>query len=179
MATEKIILAGFGGQGVMLMGQLLTYAGMLEDKHVSWLPSYGPEMRGGTANCHVIISDTPIGSPIIDHDATTIVMMNLPSLRKFEKEIVEGGNVVINSSLITEKTEREDCKGYYVDANNIAIELNNLKVSNMVMLGAIVGITNCVTEESVLKALKKKLGEKKAHLLDLNKEAFERGSSLV
>lgn len=116
MAAEKVILAGFGGQGVMSMGQLLTYAGMIENKNVSWLPSYGPEMRGGTANCAVIVSDTPVGSPIITNDATAAIVMNLPSLVKFEGNLINGGNLLINSSLITQKAERADVKTYYIPA---------------------------------------------------------------
>lgn len=104
MATERVICAGFGGQGVMSMGQLLTYAGMLEKKEVSWLPSYGPEMRGGTANCSVTISDTPVGSPVITDDATCAIVMNLPSLDKFEKDVVPGGKILVNSSLIEKKS---------------------------------------------------------------------------
>ncbi len=104
MLNERIICAGFGGQGVMSMGQLLTYAGMIEGKQVSWLPSYGVEMRGGTANCHVMISDSLIGSPIITDNATCAMVLNLPSLTKFEKDVVEGGVVIVNSSLIEKKS---------------------------------------------------------------------------
>ena len=107
MTNERVICAGFGGQGVMSMGQLLSYAGMIEGKHVSWLPSYGPEMRGGTANCNVTVSDTPIGSPIITHNATAAIVMNLPSLIKFEAELEKDGVVLINSSLIERKPERK------------------------------------------------------------------------
>jgi len=106
MVDEKIICAGFGGQGVMKMGQILTYAGMIEGKQVSWLPSYGPEMRGGTANCNVMVSDQMIGSPIITNDATTVIAMNLPSLVKFEKNTEKGGNILVNSSLIERKVQR-------------------------------------------------------------------------
>lgn len=106
MLNEKVICAGFGGQGVMSMGQLMTYAGMLEGKEVSWLPSYGPEMRGGTANCNVIISERPIGSPVITNDATTAIVMNLPSLDKFEADVKEGGSIFVNSSLIEKKSRK-------------------------------------------------------------------------
>src|SRR5690554_2087593 len=119
---ERLIIAGFGGQGVMSMGQLLTYSGMIENKNVSWLPSYGPEMRGGTANCNVIVSDGLIGSPVVT-EATTAIVMNKPSLDKFEEDVVEDGNILINSSLIDKKTNRTDVKAYYVPANDIANEL--------------------------------------------------------
>ena len=108
MSTARVICAGFGGQGVMSMGQLLTYAGMLEGKEVSWLPSYGPEMRGGTANCAVTVSDKPVGSPVISGDATCAIVMNLPSLDKFESEVKPGGKILVNSSLIERKVERKD-----------------------------------------------------------------------
>ena len=108
MSTSRVICAGFGGQGVMSMGQLMTYAGMLENKEVSWLPSYGPEMRGGTANCAVTISDQPVGSPIITDDATAAIIMNSPSLTKFEGDVVPGGVILINSSIFIEKCSRDD-----------------------------------------------------------------------
>jgi len=179
MATEKIILAGFGGQGVMSAGQLLTYAGMIENKQVSWLPSYGPEMRGGTANCGVMISDSPIGSPIITNDATSAIIMNLPSLDKFEKDLVENGVLLINSSLIEKKASRDDIKTYYVPANEIANEIGNSRVANMVMVGAYLEITKTLKVESVLDAFKKVYGPTKEHLVPLNKEALERGAAVV
>ena len=179
MSEEKTIMAGFGGQGVMLMGQLLTYTGMVEDKHVSWLPSYGPEMRGGTANCSVIVSDNLVGSPIITNDATSAIVMNLPSLDKFEKDIVKGGNLLINSSLIEKKAKRDDLDVYYIPANDIANELENPKVANMVMLGAYIEITKIVSIDSVVESLKNVLGPAKEHLVPLNKEALERGAKEV
>lgn len=179
MLNEKIICAGFGGQGVMSMGQLLTYAGMIEGKEVSWLPSYGPEMRGGTANCNVILSDSLIGSPIITFDATTAIVMNLPSLDKFEQELVAGGNLLINSSLISKKTSRDDVNAYYIPANEIAVEIGNARAANMVMLGAYLKLVNPVGVESILEAFKKVFGEKKAHLIPLNEEALRRGAELI
>ncbi|MCC5911859.1 MAG: 2-oxoacid:acceptor oxidoreductase family protein [Clostridiaceae bacterium] len=179
MATEKIIMAGFGGQGVMSMGQLLTYSGMLENKHVSWLPSYGPEMRGGTANCSVIVSDNLIGSPIITDDATTALVMNLPSLVKFENNIKSGGKLLINSSLIEKKAERDDVDAYYVPANEIANEIGNSRVANMVMLGAYLELTKLVSVDSVIEAFKKVYGAGKEHLIPLNKDALERGATAV
>ncbi|WP_130807773.1 2-oxoacid:acceptor oxidoreductase family protein [Senegalia massiliensis] len=175
---ERVIMAGFGGQGVMSIGQLLTYAGMIENKNVSWLPSYGPEMRGGTANCNVMVSDTNIGSPIVT-EATAAIVMNRPSLDKFEKDIVKDGNLLINSSLIDRKVERDDLKAYYIPANEIANELGNARVANMVMLGAYLELTNAVKIESILEAFKKVFGESKSHLIPINKEALEKGAELI
>jgi 2-oxoglutarate ferredoxin oxidoreductase subunit gamma len=179
MLNEKIICAGFGGQGVMLMGQLISYAGMLEGKEVSWLPSYGPEMRGGTANCSVMVSAKPIGSPVITDDATTAIVMNLPSLDKFEVDVATGGNIIINSSLIERKTKRDDLKAYYVPANDIAVELGNARVANMIMLGAYLELTKVVSVESVMTALKKIFGESKAHLMKINEDALAKGAESI
>ena len=172
-------MAGFGGQGVMSMGQLLTYAGMIENKQVSWLPSYGPEMRGGTANCSVIVSDSLIGSPIITLDATTVIVMNLPSLLKFQNNLEAKGKILVNSSLIEKKTDREDVEAYYIPANEIADQIGNLRVANMVMLGAYLELTKVVSVEAIIEAFKKVYGPSKEHLIPLNKEALERGAALV
>lgn len=171
---ERIVVAGFGGQGVMAIGQLLTYAGMIENRHVSWLPSYGPEMRGGTANCNVIISDESIGAPVIE-EASAVIVMNKPSLDKFEDDVIKGGKLFINSSLIDKKAVRNDIDVYYIPANEIANKLGNDRVANMVILGAYLEATKLVKEESVLEAFTKVFGENKAHLLPLNKEAIEKG----
>jgi len=179
MLNEKIICAGFGGQGVMSMGQLLTYAGMLEDKQVSWLPSYGVEMRGGTANCHVMLSDSLIGSPIITDDATCALIMNGPSLDKFEGDVVPGGVVIVNSSLIAREVARDDVKSFYVPANEIANEIGNVKVANMVMLGAYLTLVDSVKVETIIEALKKVFGPAKAHLLPLNETALRRGAEAI
>ncbi len=179
MSTARIICAGFGGQGVMSMGQLLTYAGMLEEKEVSWLPSYGPEMRGGTANCSVTVSDKTVGSPIISKDATCAIIMNLPSLAKFEEEVKPGGKIIVNSSLIQKKVTREDIEVYYVPANDIAIELGNPKVANMVMLGAYLQTDPIVKVESVLEAFKKVFGPSKEKFVPLNKEALQKGGEAI
>ena len=131
MSTDRIIFAGFGGQGVMSMGQMIAYAGMIENKHVTWCPSYGPEMRGGTANCSVVVSDDLVGSPIISHDANAAVIMNLPSLTKFEKDVLPNGILLINSSLIDKKASRDDIKVAYVEANKIAGDIGNPKSANI------------------------------------------------
>ena len=176
MGTEKCILAGFGGQGIMLMGQLLSQAALDDGLEVSWLPSYGPEMRGGTANCSVIISPEPIPSPVIAHDATSIIVMNLPSMEKFVPSLVPGGYALVNSSLIEARVARSDVTPIYVPCNDIANELGNLKMTNMVMLGAFIQLTECVHPESVLGALGHKFGERKAHLMEGNRAAFARGA---
>lgn len=171
MATHKLVIAGFGGQGVMLIGQMIAYAGMLEGKEVTWMPSYGPEMRGGTANCSVIVSDKRISSPIVT-DATAVVAMNLPSLTKFESMIKPGGQLFVNTSLIKELPSRNDVEIYNIDANEIAVRLHNDKVSNMVILGAIVNKTGMVKLESIEKVMDKLFTGNKAKLLPLNKQAL-------
>lgn len=179
MSTSRVICAGFGGQGVMSMGQLMTYAGMIENKEVSWLPSYGPEMRGGTANCAVTISDEPVGSPIITDDATAAIVMNSPSLAKFEGDVVPGGTVLINSSLIHEKSERDDVNVYYIDANELSNELGGPKFANMVMLGAFLAVDDSVNIESVLEAFKKVFGKRKEQFIPVNRKALEAGYNAV
>lgn len=176
--TEKIIIAGFGGQGVMSIGQMLTYAGMKEGKEVSWLPSYGPEMRGGTANCNVIVSDQPVASPIVN-EATAVMALNLPSLEKFEEDVKIGGHLLINSSLIEKKAKRHDIHAHYIPANQIAVELGNLRIANMVMLGAYLELTHVVSTKAIIKALTKVLGEGKAHLVKINEEALKKGAECV
>lgn len=171
MATHKLIIAGFGGQGVMLIGQMIAYAGMIEGKEVTWMPAYGPEMRGGTANCTVIVSDKKISSPVIT-EATAVVAMNYPSMVKFESMVRPGGHLLINSSLIKEKSFREDIHVHYVNANEIAVRLHNDKVSNMVILGAIINQTGVVSLESVEKVMEKQFTGKKAELIPLNKQAL-------
>jgi 2-oxoglutarate ferredoxin oxidoreductase subunit gamma len=176
--TENILIAGFGGQGIMSMGQMLCYGGMLEGREVSWLPSYGPEMRGGSANCMVIVSDEPVGSPVFSQ-AGCLMVMNLPSLDKFEGTIAPGGKLLINSTLIQQKATRTDIDVYYIPANDIANELGNNRVAGMVMLGAYLKLSGAIKNESLLGALKKVLGERKADMIPLNQAALERGAALV
>ncbi len=176
---ERIVIAGFGGQGVMALGQLLTFSGMTEGKHVSWLPSYGPEMRGGTANCNVVIATDPVGSPVVV-DSTSAIMMNRPSLDKFEDLVVKGGKLFINSSLIDRKANRDDIEVYYIPANEIADKLGNSRVANMVMLGAYLEATKAVEVDTILnKAFTAVFGENRAHLLPINKEALEKGAQVA
>jgi len=175
---SEIISAGFGGQGVLLLGQLVAYAGMVEDRNVSWLPSYGPEMRGGTANCSVIVSSDPVGSPVVT-EADAVLVLNKPSLDKFEGTLKPGGKLFINSSLINQKASRDDVDAYYIPANDIAAKLGTGKAANMVMLGAYVAATGAVKKENIIKALAHIFGEKKAHLIPLNEKAFDEGAKLV
>jgi len=174
----KLVIAGFGGQGVMAMGKLLTYAGMIEDKEVAWLPSYGPEMRGGTANCNVVISSEPVASPVVT-EATAALIMNKPSLDKFEDDIIPGGQLFINSSLIDQKASRSDIEVYYVAANEIANEIGNARVANMVMLGAYLEKSKAVKDDSILTAFLKVFGENKAKLIPINEKALEAGAKAV
>lgn len=177
--TDRIVCAGFGGQGVMSMGRLIAYTGMQEGKEVSWLPSYGPEMRGGTANCHVVVSDTPIGSPVISKDATAVIAMNLPSVTKFQDELAPDGLLLYNSDLIEGVTFRSDIRVLPVPANATAREVGNPKGANMVMLGAYLGSRELFSLESVLEALKKVFGAGKAHFLTPNETALRRGIALA
>ena len=172
--TEKIIMAGFGGQGVMLIGQLLTYAGMYEDKEVSWLPSYGPEMRGGTANCHVTLSDKPISSPIIT-SATSAIIMNNPSLSKFEGDIAPGGDLFINSSLVDLVPARTDINVFLIPANEIAEKTGNDKAANMVMVGAYLGRHPSVSVGTIEEVLVKTMTGSKAKFIPQNIEAINAG----
>lgn len=175
---NEIISAGFGGQGVLLLGQLVTYAGMIEDCNVSWLPSYGPEMRGGTANCSVIVSSDPVGSPVVT-EADAVIVLNKPSLDKFESALKPGGKLFINSSLIDRKASRDDVEVYYIPANDIALELGNAKTANMVMLGAYIASSDIVKKESIMNAFEKVLGKRKAHLIPINEKAFDEGAKLI
>ena len=175
---EKVIIAGFGGQGVMLMGRLLAYAGMLEGKNVAWMPSYGPEMRGGTANCTVIISSEEIASPVVP-DPMSIIAMNKPSLDKFEPTVQKDGLILVNSSLVEQKVNRDDVSVVKVPANEIANELGNTRVANMVALGAYIKKSEVVKLETIFMALEKALTGPKQKLIDINKEALKQGTELV
>jgi 2-oxoglutarate ferredoxin oxidoreductase subunit gamma len=174
MVDERIIVAGFGGQGVMMIGKLLAHAGMIENKHVSWLPSYGPEMRGGTANCNVIVSDNIIGAPVVT-EATCLIAMNLPSLDKFEPFVKKGGRLLINSSLIQRTSTRDDVNVLEIPVNDIANKQGSLRVANVVMLGAYITLSKVVKKETILEAIQEVLGQSKRHLLDINVKALEEG----
>jgi len=179
MSTQRVCCAGFGGQVVLSMGKLLAYAGMLEGKEVSWCPSYGPEMRGGTANCSIVVSDEPVGSPVITADATASIVMNQPSYDKFVEIVGAGGTIILNSSLIESKVDRTDVKAYYVPANDIAKDLGNPKLANIVLLGALLEVDKTVSEQAVLDAFTKVFGENKAKFIPINKEALAKGAEFV
>ncbi|WP_434133547.1 2-oxoacid:acceptor oxidoreductase family protein [Sporomusa sphaeroides] len=174
---HEIVMSGFGGQGVMVMGQLLTYAGMLENKNVSWMPSYGPEMRGGTANCSVIITDGSVGAPIVTKPVAAVIM-NLPSLDKFESAMAVDGAMIINSSLVSKEVERQDIKSYLVPINEIANELGNIKMINMVALGALLAATAVVAKESLMDAFAKKFAAKPG-MIPANQAALTKGYDYV
>jgi 2-oxoglutarate ferredoxin oxidoreductase subunit gamma len=175
---ERIIISGFGGQGVMLMGRLLAYAGMIEGKKVAWMPSYGPEMRGGTANCTVLISSNEIGSPIVSHPKI-LIAMNQPSLDKFELNVSDDGLIILNASLIEREVKRNDVKVIKIPADDIADKLGNSRAANMVVLGAYVEQSGIVKMDTIFKALEKVLAGRNKKLLELNKEALKQGAELV
>ena len=176
--TNEIMIAGFGGQGVMAIGKTLAEAGMKENKDVCWLPSYGPEMRGGTANCSVVLTDDAIVSPIV-LEPTELIAMNLPSLLKFEPTVKAGGTIFVNSSIITEKVTRTDVKAVYVPCLEIAQELGNMKVANMVMLGAYIQAMGNLSFDTIKEMLVHMFTGPKAKLVDLNIEALRRGAACV
>ena len=175
---DEIIIAGFGGQGVLLMGRLIAYAGMLEGKKVAWMPSYGPEMRGGTANCTVIVSSDEVASPVVPNPIT-LIAMNKPSLDKFEPEVEKGGTIILNESLISQNVKRNDVQVFKVPANEIANELGNLRVANMVALGAYVAARKTVKIETILRALEETLEKKSEKIVELNKKAIKKGETIV
>lgn len=174
--NPRIQIAGFGGQGVLLMGLLLSESAMLSNYHSTWLPSYGPEMRGGTAHCHVNISDKQIGSPLVT-ESDVLIAMNSPSLDKFENDVRKGGLIMVNSSLIKRKVQRKDIETVYVPATGIADELGVTKVANVVMLGAYLGYTGLLAAKSILSAIKTIV--KKKALIEINEKAINRGNDFV
>jgi 2-oxoglutarate ferredoxin oxidoreductase subunit gamma len=176
--TEEIIIAGFGGQGVLSMGQILCYGGVIEDKEVSWMPSYGPEMRGGTANCITIISDEKISSPIISK-FDTVIALNQPSLDKFENAVKPGGLLIYEASTILEPPKRKDIEIVPIEAANEASKLGNTKVMNMVILGAFLKKKPVITFDTAIEGLKKVLPERYHKLIPLNKSAMEKGMELA
>ncbi len=175
---KKIVIAGFGGQGVMLAGELLAEAAKEDDKYVTFLPSYGPEMRGGTANCDVIVSDNPIASPIIGHPEAAIVM-NLPSLDKFEPLMKKDGILILNKTIIPKEVARKDVRVLQIDALTIAKELGNEKVTNLILLGAYNEVEKTVKPETLKQALKKFLTGRKEKLIPVNEKALEKGAEIA
>ncbi len=174
MAYTQILIAGFGGQGILFAGKVLAYKGLEEQKQISWLPSYGPEMRGGTANCSVIISDTPVGSPIVSNP-DILIAMNLPSLDKYESAAVPGAKVFIDSFLIDRKVKRSDIEAFYIPATKIARDLGTPTLANMIILGKVIRETGAVSMEGLKEALSKTVSAKHRDLIELNMKAIEAG----
>jgi 2-oxoglutarate ferredoxin oxidoreductase subunit gamma len=175
MQTE-IIISGFGGQGTLYAGQLLTYAAMDEGKQVTWIPSYGPEMRGGTANCTVIISDNEIGSPFVKNP-TAVIAMNLPSLDKYEPLVAIGGYLVVNASMVNHAVERKDIHVLMIPANEIAQEIGNERATNLVLLGGLIANLPILPEGALQRALKAHTSERMKKFVEMNIEALLRGAS--
>ena len=174
MSTFNILIAGFGGQGVLFAGKCLAYKGLTEDKKVSWLPSYGPEMRGGTANCSVILSDSPVGSPIVSNP-DVLIAMNLPSLDKYENEAVKGAKIFVESTLIDRKVKRDDVEAYYIPATKMATEIGAPTLANMAMLGKVIKETKAVNFDDIEEGLKKVIPARKADMLEINLKALKAG----
>ena len=175
---EELIIAGFGGQGVHSMGKILAYAALMDNLEVTWMPSYGPEQRGGTANVTVIISDSEISSPMLDNYDTAVIL-NQQSLDKFESKVKPGGTLIYDSYGIHKAPTRTDINVYRIDAMEATFEMENAKAYNMVVLGALLKIKDIVPVESVIKGLKKTLPERHHHLIPMNEDAITRGMSLV
>jgi 2-oxoglutarate ferredoxin oxidoreductase subunit gamma len=172
---EAIIISGFGGQGALFAGQLLAYAVMEQGYHVTWIPSYGPEMRGGKARCTIIVSDEEIGSPLVRRPSAAIVL-NIPSMEAFEPAVKPAGVLVVNSSLVPLRSQRDDIRVIYVPATDLAIEMGNARLANVICLGALVKATGVVSLEAVEVALENHLPERHRKLLGLNKQALHRGA---
>lgn len=175
---EEIIIAGFGGQGVLSMGKILAYSGLMEGKEVTWMPAYGPEQRGGTANVTVIISDQKISSPILSRYDTAIIL-NQPSLEKFESRVKPGGVIIYDGYGIIHPPTRQDVRIYRIDAMDAAGEMHNPKAFNMIVLGGLLRIKPLVSLDSVIRGLKKTLPERHHHLIPMNQEAIQRGMELI
>ena len=172
--TTQILIAGFGGQGVLFAGKFLAYKGMVEDLNISWLPSYGPEMRGGTANCSVVLSDMPVGSPIITAP-DVLVAMNLPSLQKFVDTVVPGGKIFVDSTLIDAKVERTDVEVFYIPATQMAKDAGFATLANMILMGKVIKETQAVRFDNNLETLQSFIPAKKAKLIDINCQALQAG----
>ena len=174
MKTTQILIAGFGGQGVLFAGKFLAYKGLVQEKQVSWLPSYGPEMRGGTANCSVIVSDMPVGSPIITNP-DVLIAMNLPSLQKFVNDVVPGGKIFVDSTLIDAKVERAAVEVFYVPATQLAKDAGFSTLANMVLVGKVLRECDAVSFQNNKETFEKFIPAKKAGLIDMNCQALQTG----
>jgi 2-oxoglutarate ferredoxin oxidoreductase subunit gamma len=175
--TTNILLAGFGGQGILFAGKFIAYKGLTEGRELSWLPSYGPEMRGGTANCSVILSDDPVGSPIVS-EPDVLIVMNLPSLDKYEKTVVPGGKIFVDSTLIERKVERSDVDVYYIPATSLAQQIGAPTLANMIMVGKFIKETGAVSHDNLDAALKKVVSARHQDLFDINLKAINTGYDL-
>ena len=174
MNTTQVLIAGFGGQGILFAGKFLAYKGLMENLQVSWLPSYGPEMRGGTANCNVIISDDPVGSPIVT-DANVLIAMNLPSLQKYVDSVVPGGQIYVDSTLIDAKVERTDVEVFYIPATQMAKDENIASLANMILIGSLLQNNPELSFEGTQEVVAKLVPPKKAALVELNMKALTLG----
>ncbi len=172
--NKEILIAGFGGQGILFSGKFLAYEGLIDGKEVSWLPSYGPEMRGGTANCSIIISDSAVGSPIVSNP-DILIAMNLPSLDKYENETKAGGQIFVDSSLIDRKVERTDVETYYIPATKMASDEGLTGLANMIIIGHMIAKSGIVPEENIEKAMQKVVPATKQNMFDLNMKAVKLG----
>ena len=178
MKTTQILIAGFGGQGILFAGKFLAYKGLTEDLQVSWLPSYGPEMRGGTANCNVILSDTPVGSPIITAP-DVLIAMNLPSLQKYVDSVVPGGQVYVDSALIDAKVERTDVEVFYIPATQMAKDAGIASLANMIIVGHLLQNNPELSFEGTEAVVNKLVPAKKANLIELNMKALQMGKDFT
>ena len=174
MSTTQVLIAGFGAQGILFAGKFLAYAGLLQGRNVSWLPSYGPEMRGGTANCSVILSDAQVGSPIVSRP-DILIAMNLPSLEKYENEVPAGACIFVDSSLVQRKVRREDVQAYYIPATQISNDKGYQTLANMILMGHVIAKTGVIPEEMIRPAMEKVVSARHADLLDKNIEAVRLG----
>lgn len=176
MSATQYLFAGFGGQGILFSGKFLAYKGLMAGKNVSWLPSYGPEMRGGTASCSVVLSDTPIGSPIVS-EPNVLIAMNLPSLDRYEKSVAPGGTIFVDSTLIERKVERTDVTVHYVPATQMASDNNMPSLANMILMGKVMKELSEYNLEEITAALKKVISAKHSDMLEVNLKALEMGSN--
>ena len=175
MSQTQYLFSGFGGQGILFAGKLLAYKGLTEDRQVSWLPSYGPEMRGGTASCSVILSDEPVGSPIVTRP-DVLVAMNLPSLDKFESTVAPGGIIIVDSTLVERKVERTDVTTYYIPATQMAADHNLGNMANIIIMGKLLSVMGEYDADSIATTLGKVISARKANLLDVNRTALQLGA---
>ena len=175
MSTKQMLFSGFGGQGILFAGKFIAYKGLMEEKQVSWLPSYGPEMRGGTASCSVIVSDESVGSPIVSNP-DILVAMNLPSLDKFESTVAPGGMIFADSTLIERKVVRDDVKVFYIPATQLASENGMPTLANMIIVGKVLKELGDYNEENITNALTKVISAKRADMLEINLKAMRIGA---